>query len=81
MMDMGMGVAMMLMMGISALIFVTVVVAAGVWLVRTLSARAAPAGLPRDDTDHDEAQRELRRRYAAGEITREEYLQGRVDIE
>jgi putative membrane protein len=58
-------------------------VAGGVWAARTLAGRetgrqASGAILPPDIA---EAQAVLRRRYAAGEITREDYLQAKVELE
>ncbi|MFG1710982.1 SHOCT domain-containing protein [Nonomuraea sp. M3C6] len=52
-------------------------VAAVVWLVRSLTRDQARPGLPAADAAHEE----LRRRYAAGEIDREQYLQAKVDLE
>jgi putative membrane protein len=57
-------------------------VAGGIWAARQLArhgpvsqvSQAPPPGLA-------DAQALLRRRYAAGEIGREEYLQGKVDLE
>lgn len=68
--------------GLSSLVFVVLIVIGAVWAVR---------GLTRPDTPDEvgttrlpgleAAQAELRRRYAAGEISREDYLQGKVDLE
>ena len=59
-------------------------VAGGVWVARTAGSRhgdsspeiraARPAGV-------QEAQEALRLRYARGEISREDYLQGKVELE
>ena len=66
----------------------------GLMLIGVLGAlvktRAAPIGASRASRASrgsraapgaDPAQAELRRRYAAGEISREEFLQGKVDLE
>jgi putative membrane protein len=51
---------------------------AAVWAIRTLNRKQEPLA---PIAGQDPAQRELRRRYAAGEIDREEYLQHKVDLE
>ncbi|MGP3921062.1 SHOCT domain-containing protein [Nonomuraea sp. 10N515B] len=53
-------------------------VAATMWVVRSLTARdQGRPPLPPEDR----AWAELRRRYAAGEIDREEFLERKVDLE
>lgn len=50
-----------------------------VWLTRALTTGVHTPSL--QPPVIDAAQAELRRRYAAGEIDREQYLQGKVDLE
>ncbi len=74
MMDGGMmmgGGVVMLMMVLVALAFLALVVAAIVWLVRQST----------DTGGSSTARQELDRRYAAGEVDRDEYLQRRRDLE
>jgi putative membrane protein len=52
-------------------------VAGTMWLVRSLTARDQTSPRP----PAADAAQELRRRYAAGEIKREEFLQYKVDLE
>ena len=78
----GMMGAWMIVWGLLGLAVLGLAVAGGAWAVRTLAGRdagrqASGAILP----DVAEAQAVLRRRYAAGEITREDYLQARVELE
>jgi putative membrane protein len=78
----GMG-AWMIVWGLLGLAALGLAVAGGVWAVRTLAGResgrqASGAVLPPDVA---EAQAVLRSRYAAGEITREDYLQAKVELE
>ncbi|MDS1270870.1 SHOCT domain-containing protein [Lipingzhangella sp. LS1_29] len=61
------------------LVLLAGVVAGAVWLIRGLGHRDTAGGAVQ--TPHSAAQEELRRRYAAGEIDREEYLQRKVDLE
>ncbi len=82
MMGGGMG-AWMIVWGLLSLAVLGLAVVGGVWAARTLAGRetgrqASRATLPPDVA---EAQAVLRRRYAAGEITREDYLQGKVELE
>ncbi len=58
-------------------------VAGGIWAVRALAGRdtGRRAGHAVPPPGLAEAQAVLRRRYAAGEISREDYLQGRVELE
>lgn len=80
---MGAASAWMIFWIVLGLAVVVLAVAGGVLTVRALAGRGADAGrapalLP---PGLAEATAELRRRYAAGEITREDYLQGKVDLE
>lgn len=52
-------------------------VAGGVWLGRLPAQRSEYS----QQLEADPAQDELRRRYAAGKIDREEYLQRKIDME
>jgi putative membrane protein len=73
----GMG-AWMFLWGILGLAVLSLAVVGGVLLVRSLTGREqVTRQLPASDV----AQEELRRRYAAGEIDRETYLQRKVDLE
>ena len=63
---------------------ITLAVAVGISARRALSHRYREAGREIPDTPPagvQEAQATLRLRYARGEITREEYLQGKVELE
>jgi putative membrane protein len=69
--------------GLLSLVVLALAVAGGIWAVRTLAGRKtgrqpSSAILPPDVA---EARAVLRRRYAAGEITREDYLQAKVELE
>ncbi|MBW3606339.1 MAG: c-type cytochrome [Actinobacteria bacterium] len=77
MMDGGMmgGFAVLWIILIVALI--ALAVAAVAWLVRNMGG-SGRAGDPRGDSPH--ARAELDRRYAAGELSRDEYLQRREDL-
>jgi putative membrane protein len=80
---MGAAGAWMILWSILGLVVLVLAVAGGVLAVRALVGRDVgpgrnPAVLPPGLV---EATAELRRRYAAGEITREDYLQGKVDLE
>lgn len=80
---MGASDAWMIIWGVLGLVVLALAVAGGVLAVRALAARDAgrdpvPAGFA---PGLAEATAELRRRYAAGEISREDYLQGKVDLE
>jgi len=63
---------------------VAVAVTAGVVVARTLGTRREP-GPPQLPPAHSPAVREaqdaMKMRYARGEISREEYLQGKVELE
>jgi putative membrane protein len=69
--------------GVFGLVLLALAVAGGVYAVRTLRARGAdPDPVPGVSAPGlAEATAELRRRYAAGQISREDYLQGKVDLE
>jgi len=62
---------------------VVLLVTAGVVSVRVLSSRRAEPPPVRADEPPglQEARATLRMRYASGEITREDYLQGKVELE
>ena len=66
-----------------SLALLALAVAGGIWATRQLSRRrqVPPVSQAGPPPGLAEAQAELRRRYAAGEIGREEYLQGKVDLE
>lgn len=64
----------MLVWGLVGLAFLAVLVLAAVWLFRRLGEEPHRRG------GRNLAEEELKRRYAAGEITREVYLQRRSDI-
>lgn len=56
----------------------------GLLVWRVLARRSLPPGGPTKSVSPpqpDEAQAALRRRYAAGEISREDYLQAKVELE
>jgi putative membrane protein len=66
------------------LLTVVIAVAGGIVAARVLATRhsAAPPQLSSGDSPAvREARDTLRRRYANGEISREEYLQGKVELE
>lgn len=63
----------MLLWGLIGLAILVIVVLGIVWLVRSLSA-------PGHRTADDQAEQELRSRYAAGEIDSEEYRQRLADL-
>lgn len=71
----GMGPWIMLLWGLFALALLVLVVLAILWLARSLLAGPGDGRRNRDGTEEI-----LRRRYAAGEITREEYLRLREDL-
>jgi putative membrane protein len=73
----GMG-AWTVLWAILVLAVLALTVAGAVWLGRSLTARdQGHPPVPREDR----AWAELRRRYAAGEIDREEFLERKVDLE
>lgn len=72
-----MGSWMMIGWLIILLVVVGAAFAGGMWLGGSLAKRAKDA----PQLEADPAQIELRRRYVAGEIDREEYLQRKIDIE
>jgi putative membrane protein len=69
--------------GLLSLTALILAVAGGAWAVRARARRepGRPAGGAIPPPDVAEAQAVLRRRYAAGEITREDYLQAKVELE
>jgi putative membrane protein len=75
----GMMGAWMIGWGLLSLLVLGLAVAGGIWAVRTLAGRRASGAIRPSDVA--EAQAVLRRRYAAGEITREDYLQAKVELE
>ena len=80
---MGDASAWMAVWGVLGLVVLALAVAGGVFAARALAARdSGPAPVPAGSAPGlAEATAELRRRYAAGEISREDYLQGKVDLE
>lgn len=75
----GMMSAWMIGWGLLSLAVLGLAVAGGVWAARTLAGRRSSGAIPPPDVA--EAQAVLRRRYAAGEITREDYLQAKVELD
>ncbi|MCY9784930.1 SHOCT domain-containing protein [Nocardiopsis sp. EMB25] len=63
---------------LGALLLIALVVVLAVWLGRSGGSRGAAAPGP---SVTDSALAELRRRYATGEISREEYFQRKTDLE
>jgi putative membrane protein len=66
------------------LLGLAVVVTAGILAVRALHARQPAIEPPADGSDSAAVRRArdvLRLRYASGEISREDYLQGKVELE
>jgi putative membrane protein len=72
----GFWVVMVVMMVVIMAVVVGLLVAGAIWLARTLRATDRRPGDPAAD-----ARRELDHRYARGDLTREEYLQRRTDLE
>jgi putative membrane protein len=72
------GVFMMVLYGLLVLLLVALGVAALVWLVQRLRGGATT---PPRDAQPSPARGELDRRYAAGELSRDEYLERRRDLE
>jgi uncharacterized membrane protein len=68
------GPGMLMMLFFGALVIAGVVVLV-VWVVRSSSGRAHPAGMasPPSTAAHDEAVAIAKRRYASGEITKDQY--------
>ena len=62
------------------LVFVVLLVGLIVWAI-TRSRRNGPAGSDRSATQHENPLDTLRSRYARGEISREEYLAMKQDLE
>lgn len=75
----GASAAWMIGWGLLSLAVLALAVIGGVWVVRALTGRQAGGAILPPDVA--QAQAVLRRRYAAGEITREDYLQARVELE
>ncbi len=77
---MGAWMAVWALLGVAVL---ALAVAGGIWAARTLAGRETgrQVGHAEPPPGLAEAQAVLRRRYAAGEITREDYLQGKVELE
>lgn len=71
----GMGPWIMLLWGLFTLALLVLVILAIIWLVRSLMAGSGDGRGDRDGTEEI-----LRRRYAAGEISREEYKRLREDL-
>jgi putative membrane protein len=73
----------MILWSVVGLAVLVLAVAGSVLTVRALAGRGADVGSTPalSPPGLAEATAELRRRYAAGEITREDYLQGKVDLE
>lgn len=65
----------MLLWGLVALAVIVLAVVGVFWLVRNTT------NAPRDTHGEDPAEQELRRRYAAGQIDREEYQQRLADLQ
>jgi putative membrane protein len=66
------------------LLGVVLAVAGGVWVARTAGSRhgdSSPEIRAARPARVQEAQEALRLRYARGEISREDYLQGKVELE
>jgi putative membrane protein len=78
----GMG-AWMALWGVLGLAVVALIIGGAVWVARALSRRDSRPAVPPGGQPPglEVAHAELRRRYAAGEISREDYLQGKVDLE
>ena len=62
------------------LVFVVLLIGLIVWAI-TRSRRNGPAGLNRPVTEHEDPLDTLHRRYVRGEISREEYLAMKQDLE
>ena len=59
-------------------VVLALLVAGAIWLARTLTRPSSPPGGP---AGPNPARTELDLRYARGDLTREEYLQRRADLE
>lgn len=67
-----------------SLLGLILIVGSGLLVVRAAGRRSLPPAGPTRSVSApqaDEAQAALRRRYAAGEISREDYLQAKVELE
>lgn len=76
--------AWMLLWSLLGLVLVVLVVTGGIWVARVVSSRHR--GAPRQisataSPGLQEARDALRLRYAHGDISREDYLQGKVELE
>jgi putative membrane protein len=78
MMDRGMMGGFMWFWAIFMVVVLAVLVAGAIWLARTLTRPSSPPGGPAGPSL---ARTELDLRYARGDLTREEYLQRRTDLE
>ena len=83
---MGGGTFGMFLWSLLGLVVLMLAVIGGVWALRAVPGGPSRPALrsparPSTSDPTDPAQDELRRRYAAGEISREDYLQGKVDLE
>jgi putative membrane protein len=65
-------------MVVMMVVVVALLVAGAIWLARTLTHPSSPPGGPAGPSP---ARTELDLRYARGDLTREEYLQRRTDLE
>jgi uncharacterized membrane protein len=64
-----------------SLLSLALVVTGGIVVARVLSGRSRTDQRQLDAPGLQEAQATLRQRYASGEISREDYLQGKVELE
>jgi putative membrane protein len=78
MMDRGMMGGFMWFWAIFMVVVLALLVAGAIWLARTLTRPSSPPGGPAGPSP---ARTELDLRYARGDLTREEYLQRRADLE
>lgn len=72
-----------LLWSLLAVVLAVLAVAGGVLVARTLGGRRreGPPEIPATPSRLQEARDALRLRYAHGEISREDYLQGKVELE
>lgn len=77
MMDGGMMGGMMLLWVVFVLVLLALAVTALIWLIRQLRRPSSPG---RSSAGAADAREELDRRYATGELAREDYLRAREDI-
>jgi putative membrane protein len=78
MMDRGMMGGFMWFWAIFMVVVLALLVAGAIWLARTLT---RPSSAPGGPAGPSPARAELDLRYARGDLTREEYLQRRADLE